>query len=124
MLRELRIRDDQMKAFAEVYEDGFRLRARAWLRETFPDICASYSDSDCAAIVETALEQTAQYRIGREVDILRWINLMFAFGFDFHQNPDLPWVHEVLDDPGVHPDAIVPWLTSRARNHLNTEPRG
>ena len=124
MLSELRIRDAQMKVFAGVYENGFRLRAAAWLRETFPDQCAEFGDGEIRAIVETALEHASRHRIAREVDILRWLNLMFALGFDFDTNPDLPWVREVLEDTGVHPDAVAPWLTDRALRHLKAELRG
>jgi hypothetical protein len=124
VLAELRIREAQMKVFAGVYENGFRLRAAAWLRETFPDQCAGFGDGEIAAIVATAFEQASRHGLTREVDILRWLNLMLALGFDFHRNPDLPWVREVLQDTGAHPDAIASWLTDRALRHLKAELRG
>jgi hypothetical protein len=123
MPQRLIIRQSQMRILIRAHEEEFQRGAARHLRSSFPETCAQYSDAELARIVAAAVERTEHYSIRREADILRWVNLMFALGFDFDNNPKYPWVLEVLSDPDTHPDAIMPWLSERAIRYLKAKER-
>ena len=89
-----------------------------YLRESLPRQTRAYGDPEVYAIARYAIGRAAAYRIERRIDVYRWVNLMFSHGFKFDTDPKLPWVRAVLDDPSVHPDGIMPWLTARAIRDL------
>jgi hypothetical protein len=112
------IRKEQIEALSEAARDAFCDRAVEYLRTSFPENTEQYSGADLRAIAQLGLDRTAELGIHRQIDVFRWLNLMFALGFDFDSDPAYPWVQDILNDPGVHRDAVMPWLTERAIRYL------
>jgi len=92
------IRAAQMKALAEVAEKAFVERASDYLRETFPEKCAELGPEAVHRWVRSGLEKARGYGLRLDVEVLRYLNLMYTFGWDFDR---LPWAAEILDDTEV-----------------------
>jgi hypothetical protein len=107
----LTIRNAQLKAFGPDLERAFMARAVRHLGEAFSDKCAALGPGDVSRSVESGMRKARGYGLESEVDILRYLNLMYTFGFEFDV---LPWAKGVLADMGISADAKMDELMENA----------
>lgn len=105
------IRNNQMVVMRRVAEAAFCERAVNYLRRTVPEACTAMSPEHVLESVKYALARCRSLGSEREVDVLRYLNLMYVFGFQFEQ---LPWAKRILAERSMHPRARMDWLTSHA----------
>jgi hypothetical protein len=105
------IRHDQVKALGEYRERAFLARAVRHLHEAFPARCQALGDEEVKRSVGLAMRKARGYGLPREVDILRYLNLMYVFGFDFDT---LPWANEVLADMEISAEPKIEELMENA----------
>ncbi len=81
---------------------GERL-ARRWedtmvvhLQTFFPERALELGERGLMQAVELGLKKAARYGIHSERDVCKYLNFMFAYGFDFDTDPELPWAHAIL----------------------------
>lgn len=105
------IREDQMRVLGEYRERAFIARAMRHLELGFPARCADLGSDEVRRSVTIAIRKAREYGLPREVDILRYLNLMYTFGFDFDT---LPWANQVLTDVTISPHPKMEELMENA----------
>jgi hypothetical protein len=94
----VRIRKNQMNAFAEAATTDFENRMVAHLNRCFPAQCVSLQEPRVRETIRFGIERCAHYGVTAERDVCRYIDLMMVFGRDFDAREDLPWVSRILND--------------------------
>jgi hypothetical protein len=103
----LTIRREQRLAFAQPMLRNFEERALAHLRETIPEDYARVGDEAARQSIHTALHESKQYGFTTEFEVLTYLNLMYLLGFEFDQDPALPWVRRILTDERLGASAKI-----------------
>lgn len=104
------IRLEQIAAFREIADAAFCERAANYLRHTVPDVCAAMEREQVLESVRYALSRCRSLGADREIDVLRYLNLMYVFGFQFER---LPWAKRILSS-SMRPQARMKWLCDQA----------
>ncbi|HKG92799.1 MAG TPA: hypothetical protein VKA84_12935 [Gemmatimonadaceae bacterium] len=107
----LTIRDAQLEALSQARWKDFERRAVRYLEAALPAECASLGAAAVRESVQTAIRKGRAYGLVEEYDFLRYLNLMYALGFDFDTSPAHAWAREILDRPGLQPRARMDLLT-------------
>ena len=105
------IRDAQMAVFGRIAEAAFCERAVAYLQRTIPEVCAGMTHEHLLESVKYAVARCRSLGTEREIDVLRYLNLMYVFGFQFER---LPWAERILARTSMHPRARMKWLSDHA----------
>jgi hypothetical protein len=92
------IRKEQTDVFSERSLSGFERRLIEHLNRCFPAECEALGLQATENVIRYGIERAAGYGINLERDVCKYIDLMFVLGHDFDQQPDLPWVSEMLKD--------------------------
>ena len=108
------IRHAQMQAFSLAAIRQFERRALEHVRGCFPGSYEALGEEGARASISWGVEKARGYGLSEEYDVLRFINLMFALGFDFDEDPAYAWAAEILRDPDWSPGARMDMLTARA----------
>jgi hypothetical protein len=116
----LKIRDQQMVVLQDLQRQTFGDATLAFIRERYPQACASFSEADLRGMVALALRKAREHGITAHADILRYINVMFTLGCDFEADPDYPWAQEIMNTPRLKPASKINQLTARTLRHLQT----
>ena len=74
------IRDAQMAVFGRTAEAAFCDRAVDYLRRNVPEVCASMTPEHLLESVRFAASRCRSLGSRREVDVLRYLNLMYEIG--------------------------------------------
>jgi hypothetical protein len=110
----LTIRNEQLAVLGKGGAEHFRRQAVEYLRKVAPAVCAAMSEQHILESVDHAIAMCKLHGFAREVDVLRYLNLMYVFGFCFDRNPEFPWASRILNDRSKSPRARLDWLCSRA----------
>jgi hypothetical protein len=110
----LTIRHEQMAALGKAAEARFRIHCVEYLHKILPDICAAMTPEHVVQSVDHAMAMCKFYGFTREIDVLRYLNLMYVFGFGFDRDPGLPWARRILNDRSHSPKSRFDWLCSHA----------
>ncbi|MEK7404893.1 MAG: hypothetical protein AAB225_07270 [Acidobacteriota bacterium] len=116
------IRPQQMEALRRAMERQFENRALAHLRLYLPDECEALGETGVRATIRYAMHQARQYGFEEEYDILRYLNLMYALGFEFDADRRYTWAREILGLRHMQPRARMDLLTQRALKSLEPPP--
>jgi hypothetical protein len=119
----LTIRDAQMAALARDRRERFVRRAVEHVRTAFPAAFAERGRAGVEASVRTALEKSDVYGLPSERDVLRYLNLMYALGFELDTDPRVPWAAEVLGNTRYDGSVKLDLLAERARRWLAARAR-
>lgn len=79
----LLIRAEQMKVFSKALTERFEMRVASHLRAAFPETCAGLDEANLLAIVRQGIKRATSYQINTELDVWKFIDLMFFYGRDF-----------------------------------------
>ena len=99
----LKIRKEQMTAFADLMRRRFEDRMAARLRDLFPQKCTEMGAAAVRESIRDAVQRAARYGVTIEYDVARFIELTYLLSPDF--DAALPWAAAILSDPdaGSHP---------------------
>lgn len=118
----LKIRQEQMDVLASVQLRRFEQEAIAHIHEFWSDQAKGQGDEGVRALVDHAMQRTDAYSIEEEVDVLRYINLMYSLGAEF--DIDLPWAAEILASEDRSGTLRVDELCDRAVKLLDAAESG
>jgi hypothetical protein len=96
------IRREQQEAMRSALRARFEARMVAHLGRFFPMICAALGDAETLQAIRDGIERAERHGISSGPDICLYIDVMFAFGREFDEDPSLPWARAILDRPGKH----------------------
>lgn len=81
------------------YQNDFFVRARQYLRATFPATARSMSDPVLTEFIKASILKANQYEFTSEADVMRFIDLQWRLGFSFDTEEE--WATEILTDTGI-----------------------
>lgn len=108
----LTLRQKQIDAIAEDRLRRFEDRAIGYIRSQFPETAVSGDDAELRKRVRTAVVKANSYGLTGERDILRYLHVMYAAGFDFDTR--CSWAEMILRDPELEPQSKTEELLLRA----------
>lgn len=122
------MREAQLLVFKGEAESGFQQRVADHLRHHFPDDCAELGAEGLQEVIQHGMDRATLHGLQVERDVCLFLGLMFLFGPELDEDPEVPWVGRILrderlDTPKKRIDAL--WaeaekqlLKSRARTAL------
>lgn len=91
------------------------------LEKLSPQRYAGLGEAEVRQLVRYGLNKAASYGLSRETDLRSFVELIFAFGPDFDENPTFPWARAILQDVSLaDPGARLARLLERARHAAAT----
>jgi hypothetical protein len=90
------IRHEQMDAFRGHMLKQFEDLMVAHLTEYYPLKCKGLGQEKLLQVIHYGIERAKKYAIDVELDVSRYICLMFTFGKDFDRNKEIPWASRIL----------------------------
>jgi hypothetical protein len=108
------IRRDQMQAFSEAAAKSFEDRMVVHVGEFFPEQVRALGEPGTREAIRLGIGRAARHDIGREVNVCRFIDIMFAMGARFDEDPAYPWAGRILVEEGQSENAKVDRLYARA----------
>lgn len=104
----------------QIDEIGRRLAGR-WedtmvvhLEAFFPDECKELGEKGVRDAITLGQKKAAKYDIYTERDVCIFLNFMFAYGFDFDNDPEIPWAKEILTNPNYTRSNLKMYLLEKA----------
>ena len=94
----LRIRREQFQALDQASSEEFEARVIKFMKNAFPAPCKALGDQGIRELIRYGTRTAASYGFTRENDQYQFIELIFLLGRKFDQNPNLPWVQNILND--------------------------
>jgi len=95
------IRKEQEEEFAKIALKQFEESMVVHLNQFFPEECEALGQEGTAEAIRHGLERAGRYGFVTERDLCLYMDVMFAFGRDFDEDPDLPWAKEILSDEAL-----------------------
>lgn len=105
----------------EQFEEIGRRLAHRWedtmvlhLETFFPERCAELGEKGVRESIDLGIKKSAKYDIYTERDVCKFLNFMFALGFDFDTDPEYPWANEILTNPALGRSNVKMHLLEKA----------
>jgi hypothetical protein len=92
------IRHAQMRALSDNAGRAFEDRVFVHLNGCFPNQCRQWGEPEVREWIRYGIKQASEYGITAQRDVCKYIDLMFVYGHDFDQDPNLPWASSILHD--------------------------
>lgn len=96
----------------------FEARMLAHVRKFFPQRCAMLRDAGTMEWIASGIDRAAKYGIKAEVDVCRYIDVMFIFGPEFDADSRFPWAARILNASPAPARARVSHLVKAAKKHV------
>lgn len=113
----LRVREEQLRLLEADARAGFLERLVRHFRRTWPEKAQALG-GNLRPFLDNGLERAWGYGLTREVDVVRFINLMFVWGPDFDVSPGCRWAWQILHDPTLSGPVKVHQLVHRTSQEL------
>lgn len=114
----LKIRQQQWNLLSQLARAQFEESTLQHLRTYWPARCDELQEAGVRASIQEGVLRAKQYGLVTEFDILRYINHMYALGFDFDRNNAYPWVLEILTSEIENPSERMDRLSERTQQEL------
>jgi len=92
---------EQYEALTGASRGDLEARILHHLEKLSPQRFAGLGEPEVRELVRQALAKAGSYRLHRETDLCSFVELSFAFGVDFDENPVFPWARETLQDASL-----------------------
>ncbi len=86
------------------------------LETFFPERAAELGEKGVRDAIELGQSKAAKYDIYTERDVCKFLSFMFALGFDFDTDPELPWAKAILTNPVYGRSNLKMYLLEKAAN--------
>jgi|SRR4051795_7028223 len=114
------IRAEQIAEFARV---EFEQWMRGHLTEFFPEKVAALDKPELLRRIRMAFNRGRLHGFQTGPEMCRFIDLTFALGSRFDEDPELPWASEILNDPRLTtPEMRMDILFGAAQDYLYPPP--
>jgi hypothetical protein len=90
------IRSEQMKEMAEVSRERFDKNTAAYFRKHYPEEPVTKDDSKLAGFINHGVDKAASFGIAREVDVIRFLEVLLVTGVEFETSAGTSWVSDYL----------------------------
>ena len=90
------VRRRQLQSWERQLLDQFVAWTHAHLRSHFPAVCSERGPDAVEASIRLGVERARGYGISESPDIVRYINVMFAFHDDFDRDTRMAWMPPIL----------------------------
>lgn len=94
----LMIREEQMAAFEQAAVRNFARQVYDYLEPFFPDHYQVLGAEPMREVIRLGMERAEPYQLISERDVYRYVSLMFLLGSYFDEDPQWPWIAELLKD--------------------------
>ncbi len=94
----LMIREEQMAVFEQAVIRNFERRVYEYLEPFFPDHYQVLGAQPMREIIHLGLQWAEQHSLISERDVYLYLSLRFLLGRHFDEDPQWPWVAELLKD--------------------------
>jgi len=88
------------------------------LNKYYPKECETLGETDLRKTIQYGIERARSYNIDNELDVSRYINLMFTFGRDFDKDMNLPWASNILMKDDLLSPHKMDLLYDEAEKHV------
>lgn len=114
----LTIRQQQLDALDRDMRKRFEQRMFAHVQQFFPQRCKALGEASVREWIGTGIARAAGYGVVAEVDVCRYIDVMFVFGREFDTDPQLPWAARILSARPADACARVNHLVKSAKKQV------
>src|SRR5258708_318652 len=97
----LAIRPEQMAAFSTSLRKRFEADMAVHLETFFHASCAAMNRVELAAFIRRTVDKALTYRIERERDVCKFLDVAMELGPDFDRDPRHPWAQQILTDSSL-----------------------
>lgn len=95
----LTIRKTQLDLLSGIPLNSFESRLVAYVKETHSQrIGRLEGEDDLRLLIREGIEKAGGYGIERELDVVRFIDLMFEIDPEFDQLARMKWARDILED--------------------------
>lgn len=94
----LMIREEQMAVFEQAVVKNFASRVYEHLQKFFPEHCQNLKADQVRKVIRLGLARAEHYQLVSERDVYLYVSLMFLLGSYFDEDPQLPWVADLLKE--------------------------
>jgi len=114
------ISEEQRVVFRSVARERFAVDMAAHAREYQPLLCESFSDTELRAATDPLIAQAASHGFTKRGQAKLFVELGLLYGSSFVDDPQVPWIAEVLADPAIpFPEGKARALHRQANEHLD-----
>jgi hypothetical protein len=90
------IRSDQMETMEDVSRRRFDEMAAAYLRKHHAEEPVTKDEPELRGFIKQGVDKAATFRITREVDVIRFLEVLLITGMEFETSTESSWVAEYL----------------------------
>ncbi len=113
----MKLRKEQLKTFSEPKLKEFEEFMVGHLNKWFPEECNALGEKDTRRRIRQGVDRAERYAIVGRRDVCKFIDLMFALGPKFDEDPALPWAERILGNDALDPSEKVNQLVAAALEH-------
>ena len=116
----MKIRKEQMQAFSEPKLKEFEDFMVGHLNKWFPEEGQKLGEKEVRHRIRDGIDRADGYGIVGRRDVIKFIDVAFALGPAFDEDPNLPWAGRILENVALDPSAKVNQLVEAALEHRRT----
>ena len=95
----LTIRNEQMAVFRAYATQNFADQMVVHLRKCFPHDCEMLGEAQVRRVIDLGIKRARANEFHSTREVCRYISLMIILGSYFDEDPQLPWVAQILQQP-------------------------
>jgi hypothetical protein len=95
----LKIRQEQLDAFAAARWDDFYIRVRKHVRQVFPAVTRNLDEVDLRTIFDSVVGRSHAFGLRTERQIVCMMDATMMLGDRFEEQPRHLWAHDILGSP-------------------------
>lgn len=99
----LKFDQDQFQSIGAQAQASFEDRMVVHLRRFFPEHSAALDDEQMRALIRHGIERGARFGLVTERNVCKYIDVMFAMGAQFDDDPTRAWAVAILRDTSARP---------------------
>jgi hypothetical protein len=109
------IRRQQMDEFVRVEQEKFEQRTLESLKQNWPDQYKARGEEEARKSIRAGVERAEKHGLTLEGHVTTYIDLMWAYGDDFDQDPQCGWAQQILRNPELEAQEKVDRLVAHVR---------
>ncbi len=113
------LRLGQLEMFATAAAESFETRLVKHVAKYFGDRYEVLSERGARDLVREGIKRAAVYKITRERDVCKFVDIMLVHGRYFDSDPEVGWAYNILHDRAFRDSTVrVEALFEEAKKHF------
>lgn len=113
------IRNSQIKEFQLTSQRDFEKRLLAHVYECFPEEYENFNEQELKEIIHLGINKAESYGFDTEINICRFVDLLFILDTDFDLDEEFSWAQGILnDDKFINQDEKMESLYGELENKI------